>query len=68
MLATLVNVARWDGIDAESALREANTRFTHRLTRVLAECEAEGVALADLPIEAALARWRRTASNVRRDA
>ena len=61
VLATLANVARWDGIDAESALREANNRFTERLTRLLAECAAEGVNLADLPIEAALAKWRGTA-------
>ena len=61
VLATLANVARWDGLDAESALREANTRFTQRLTRLLAECEAEGVNLADLPMEEKLGRWRLTA-------
>lgn len=61
VLATLANVARWDGLDAESALREANNRFTQRLTRLLAQCEAEGVNLAELPIEEALARWRETA-------
>ncbi|MCW5848852.1 MAG: nucleoside triphosphate pyrophosphohydrolase [Anaerolineae bacterium] len=61
VLATLANVARWDGLDAESALREANNRFTQRLTQLLAQCEAEGVNLVDLPMEDALVRWRATA-------
>jgi tetrapyrrole methylase family protein/MazG family protein len=34
VLASLVNWARWIGIDAESALREANARFYRRFTYI----------------------------------
>jgi tetrapyrrole methylase family protein/MazG family protein len=34
LLFTLVNYARWEGVDAETALREANQKFYRRFTRV----------------------------------
>ena len=34
LLFTLVNVARWEGIDAEDALRGANRKFYRRFTRM----------------------------------
>lgn len=34
ILFVLVNLARWLGVDAESALREANLRFTRRFQAV----------------------------------
>lgn len=63
VLATLVNVARWDGVDAESALREANNRFSHRFTRLLAHCEAEGIDPRTLTTDEMLRRWREIRDN-----
>lgn len=34
LLFTLVNYARWEGIDAEAALREANQKFYQRFSKV----------------------------------
>lgn len=48
LLFTLVNVARWLGLDAESALREANGRFYKRFSYMEETCRQRGVNLADL--------------------
>jgi tetrapyrrole methylase family protein/MazG family protein len=40
---TLVNVARWEGIDAETALREANHKFYERFTRMEELCHQRGI-------------------------
>jgi tetrapyrrole methylase family protein/MazG family protein len=48
LLFTLVNMARWLGIDSESALREANRRFYRRFTHMEETCRKRGVSLADL--------------------
>ena len=65
VLFTLVNIARWRGIDAETALRAANQRFYRRFTHMEAACRQQGVTLADLSMEAREALWqeakRRTA-------
>ncbi len=58
LLFALANVAQWDAVDVESALREANTRFAERFTRLLAECEARGEDPRHLPPGEMLARWR----------
>jgi len=51
LLFTLVNVARWEGIDAEAALRGANNKFYKRFTKMEELCHQRGVNLADLSFD-----------------
>jgi uncharacterized protein YabN with tetrapyrrole methylase and pyrophosphatase domain len=52
MLFTLVNLARWHDIDAESALREANLRFRRRFGYIEAVAHRLGVPLESMsPVE-----------------
>ena len=48
LLFTLVNVARRQGVDNESALREANKRFYKRFNYMEEVCRKRGVNLGDL--------------------
>lgn len=48
LLFTLVNIARWEGIDAESALREANQKFYRRFSRMERLCHERGMDFAKL--------------------
>lgn len=57
MLFALANVALWDEIDGESALREANNRFTRRFTDILAALETAGSDPHALTADEWLARW-----------
>jgi len=43
LLFTLVNVARWEGIDAEAALREANRKFFKRFAHMEEICRQRGI-------------------------
>ena len=45
LLFTLVNVARWEGIDAEAALREANRKFYKRFSYMEELCRRRGLTL-----------------------
>ena len=51
LLFTLVNFARWQGIDPEAALREANNKFYRRFTHMEALCRERGVELDKLSFE-----------------
>jgi tetrapyrrole methylase family protein/MazG family protein len=52
LLFTLVNVARWTGIDAESTLRGACDRFARRYGEIEQMAEAQGTEFASLsPIQ-----------------
>jgi len=51
LLFTLVNMARWLGIDSESALREANRKFYQRFSHMEEVCQKRGVSLADLSFD-----------------
>jgi tetrapyrrole methylase family protein/MazG family protein len=57
LLFTLVNIARWLDIDAESALREANRRFYKRFSHMEEDCRKRGVTLADLSFEEQNVLW-----------
>lgn len=58
LLFVLVDVARWKGLDAESALRTANDKFRRRF-RVVERLAAErGVALRDLSFDQLDDLWR----------
>ena len=51
LLFTLVNVARWQGIDAEAALRDANNKFYLRFSRMEELCRQRGLELKELTFE-----------------
>jgi tetrapyrrole methylase family protein/MazG family protein len=48
LLFTLVNVARWEGVDAESALRQANRKFYRRFVQMEELCHRRGMNFAEL--------------------
>jgi tetrapyrrole methylase family protein / MazG family protein len=51
LLFTLVNYARWEGIDAETALREANEKFYKRFSKVEAAAKERGRELQKLTLK-----------------
>ncbi len=59
VLFTLVNVARWLNLDAESALRATCDRFSARYAAMEREAHAIGADLADLPMTEQETLWLR---------
>jgi tetrapyrrole methylase family protein/MazG family protein len=59
LLFTLVNVARWLGVDAESALRGACGRFTRRYAEMERAATAQGADLAELSPDEKDVLWNR---------
>ncbi len=57
VLFAAVGVARHLEVDAETALREATTRFERRFRHAEAQATADGVELGDLPDEELRRRW-----------
>lgn len=57
LLFALVNVARWHGIDAESALRQANQRFMERFAVLERRAQAQGTPLKEMTPEELDALW-----------
>jgi tetrapyrrole methylase family protein / MazG family protein len=57
LLFTLVNVARWEGIDAEAALREANRKFYKRFAYMEELCRRRGLSLDKLSFEEQNKLW-----------
>jgi tetrapyrrole methylase family protein/MazG family protein len=57
LLFVLVNVARWQGIEAEAALRAANDKFRRRFASVERRARERDVALRDLSFEELDALW-----------
>lgn len=57
LLFSLVNVARWLKVDAESALRDTCDRFVARYTEMERRARARGIDLADLPLAEQDALW-----------
>ncbi|MBC8121761.1 MAG: nucleoside triphosphate pyrophosphohydrolase [Gemmatimonadaceae bacterium] len=55
VLFTLLNVARWQGIDAEAALRETNRRFLNRFAILE---DLAGASLGDCPPAQLEALWQ----------
>lgn len=58
LLLSIVNVGRWLGLDAESALRKANRRFYGRFAHMERTAHERGDAFANLSLEAKEALWR----------
>ena len=57
LLFTLVNFARWQGIDSEAALREANDKFYKRFTQMEALCRERGLVLNEMSFDEMDALW-----------
>ena len=57
LLFTLVNYARWEGIDAESALREANSKFYRRFTYMERLCRERCLNFEKLSFNEQNALW-----------
>jgi len=57
LLFVMVNLARWLGVDAESALRTTNERFIHRFRALERLARERGLKLTDLDIHALDLLW-----------
>ena len=53
----LVNLARWKGVDAESALRRTNRKFKERFGFIELHAREQGVSLSDMTLEQMDALW-----------
>ena len=57
LLFVLVNVARKQDVDAEAAMRAANTKFRRRFGSVERQAAGQGVALRDMDFASLDALW-----------
>ena len=57
LLFALVNLARWWGIDAESALRETNAKFYRRFCKVEDSARGQGKSLSDMTLQEMDSIW-----------
>ena len=62
LLFSVVNVARWLGVDAESALRGANQRFKGRFSYLEKKARAQGRELSEMGLEELDALWEESKS------
>jgi tetrapyrrole methylase family protein/MazG family protein len=51
LLFALVNLARWEKVDAEAALRAANARFRRRFGFIEAEARQRGITVNELSVD-----------------
>jgi len=58
LLFAVVNLARWYGVDAESALRESNARFRSRFAQIEASARAQGRSVSDLSQDEMEVLWQ----------
>lgn len=58
VLFAAVNLARWLGIDADSALREANMRFTRRFQKLENLAQERGIDLAQADLDMLEQLWQ----------
>jgi tetrapyrrole methylase family protein/MazG family protein len=61
---TLVNLARALGIDAESAMRDANAKFQRRFVFMEEQAAAQGKALSDFTLDELEELWQRAKTSV----
>ena len=64
LLFTLVNYARWEGVDPEAALQEANQKFYRRFSTVEEICRKRGKELQKLSFQ----EWNDLWEEAKRDA
>lgn len=58
LLFTVVNLARWSGVDPEQALRHTNTKFRRRFAHVESRLAEQGKPVAGTPIEELESYWQ----------
>jgi tetrapyrrole methylase family protein/MazG family protein len=58
LLFAVVNYARWLGVDPESALRSANTRFRERFGNIERTAQSRGRKLSELSLEQLEELWQ----------
>ncbi len=58
LLFTVVNLARWSGVDPEEALRQTNAKFRQRFAHVEARVAAAGKVLSETPLEEMEGYWQ----------
>jgi ATP diphosphatase len=58
LLFSIVNVARWMGVDAEAALRQSNARFYDRFTTMERLSRERGISFAQIPLDEKEALWQ----------
>lgn len=63
LLFAVVNWARWLGIDAETALRQANARFARRFRGMERLAQERGLDMATLTIDELEALWQKAKSD-----
>jgi tetrapyrrole methylase family protein/MazG family protein len=66
LLFTLANIARREGIDLESALREANERFYKRFIGMEELCRERGLKFSELSFDEQNELWEEAKRNVAR--
>ena len=66
LLFTLVNFARWQGIDSEAALREANHKFFRRFSCMENLCRQRNLVFADLSFDEKNALWEEAKEIIRK--
>jgi MazG family protein len=62
LLFSTVNLARWQNIDPESALRGTNIRFTRRFKKMESLAAVQGKSLPDMSIEEMEILWNEAKS------
>lgn len=58
LLFAVVNLARWNDVDPESTLREANARFRKRFFYIEQAAKAQGRSISDLSIDEMETLWQ----------
>jgi tetrapyrrole methylase family protein/MazG family protein len=58
LIFALANVARWLGMDPETALRETNAKFRKRFSLIELEAQKQGRELTDLSLDEMEAIWQ----------
>ena len=58
LLFSMVNAARWLGVDAEAALRQANSRFYTRFARMESLSRERDLSFLDMPLEDKESLWQ----------
>ncbi|HEC60626.1 MAG TPA: nucleoside triphosphate pyrophosphohydrolase [bacterium] len=67
LLFAVVNLARWFGIDAESALRQANVRFRERFSYIERAAQLKSQPISDLSLDEMEAAWQSAKHKMKRD-
>lgn len=57
LLFSIVNLARYTGVDPETALRKTNRKFRKRFSKIEDEAKRKGVSLEDMSLEEMDAVW-----------